>query len=140
MCHVLSRFGRKDIAYELLMQDTIPPLYPVTMGATTIWERWDGIKPDGSFQNPGMNLFNHYAWRYRVDDKTLLGSMQMSLLPAIKNLVSNSLREEDYLSSRKFKPLRYHYIGLEYMKTNNPKNHHSGQHQGGILVIGNPSK
>jgi alpha-L-rhamnosidase len=47
-------------------------LYPVTKGATTIWERWDGIKPDGSFQNPGMNSFNHYAygaigeWMYRV--------------------------------------------------------------------------
>ena len=63
LCHVLSRFGRKDIAYELLMQDTYPSwLYPVTMGATTIWERWDGIKPDGSFQNPGMNSFNHYAY------------------------------------------------------------------------------
>src|SRR2546430_1511662 len=47
-------------------------LYPVTKGATTIWERWDGIKPDGSFQDPGMNSFNHYAygaigeWMYRV--------------------------------------------------------------------------
>ena len=41
-------------------------------GATTIWERWDGIKPDGSFQDPGMNSFNHYAygaigdWMYSV--------------------------------------------------------------------------
>jgi alpha-L-rhamnosidase len=47
-------------------------LYPVTKGATTIWERWDGIKPDGSFQDKGMNSFNHYAygaigeWMYRV--------------------------------------------------------------------------
>src|SRR5690606_14968217 len=37
-------------------------LYPITMGATTIWERWDGIKPDGSFQDAGMNSFNHYAY------------------------------------------------------------------------------
>jgi alpha-L-rhamnosidase len=42
------------------------------MGATTIWERWDGIKPDSTFQTPGMNSFNHYAygaigdWMYRV--------------------------------------------------------------------------
>ncbi len=42
------------------------------MGATTIWERWDGIKPDSSFQTPGMNSYNHYAygaigdWMYRV--------------------------------------------------------------------------
>ncbi len=32
------------------------------MGATTIWERWDGIRPDGSFQTVGMNSFNHYAY------------------------------------------------------------------------------
>ncbi len=37
-------------------------LYPVTQGATTIWERWDGQKPDGTFQDPGMNSFNHYAY------------------------------------------------------------------------------
>ena len=42
------------------------------MGATTIWERWDGIKPDGSFQVPSMNSYNHYAygaigdWMYRT--------------------------------------------------------------------------
>jgi alpha-L-rhamnosidase len=47
-------------------------LYPVKHGATTIWERWDGVKPDGSFQDAGMNSFNHYAygaigdWMYRV--------------------------------------------------------------------------
>jgi alpha-L-rhamnosidase len=73
LCHVLSRFGYTDIAYKLLLQETYPSwLYPVKMGATTIWERWDGIKPDGSFQVPSMNSFNHYAygaigdWMYRV--------------------------------------------------------------------------
>lgn len=73
LCHVLSRFGQTDVAYELLNQETFPSwLYPVKKGATTIWERWDGIKPDGSFQDAGMNSFNHYAygaigeWLYRV--------------------------------------------------------------------------
>jgi alpha-L-rhamnosidase len=73
LCHVLTRFGRTDVAYKLLLQETYPSwLYPVKMGATTIWERWDGIKPDGSFQTTGMNSFNHYAygaigdWMYRV--------------------------------------------------------------------------
>lgn len=72
ICEVLTRFGYSDVAYKLLLQDTYPSwLYPVKMGATTIWERWDGIKPDGSFENPGMNSFNHYAygaigdWMYR---------------------------------------------------------------------------
>ena len=73
LCHVLSRFGYDDVAYSLLLQETYPSwLYPVKMGATTIWERWDGIKPDSTFQTPGMNSFNHYAygaigdWMYRV--------------------------------------------------------------------------
>lgn len=60
---VLSRFGHHKEAYELLLQDTYPSwLYPVKMGATTIWERWDGIRTDGTFQDVGMNSFNHYAY------------------------------------------------------------------------------
>lgn len=70
--HVLSENGYPDVAYQLLFQETYPSwLYPVTKGATTIWERWDGIKPDGNFQVPSMNSYNHYAygaignWMYR---------------------------------------------------------------------------
>jgi alpha-L-rhamnosidase len=73
LCHVLSRFNQTDMAYKLLLQEKYPSwLYPVKMGATTIWERWDGQKPDSTFQTPGMNSFNHYAygaigdWMYRV--------------------------------------------------------------------------
>jgi len=73
LCHVLSRFGYLDEAYALLNREDYPSwLYPVKTGATTIWERWDGQKPDGSFQDKGMNSFNHYAygaigdWMYRV--------------------------------------------------------------------------
>ena len=73
LCFVLSRFGYTNLAFKLLLQDTYPSwLYPVKMGATTIWERWDGIKPDGTFETPTMNSFNHYAygaigdWLYRV--------------------------------------------------------------------------
>jgi alpha-L-rhamnosidase len=72
LCQVLSRYGYDAVAYKLLLQETYPSwLYPVKMGATTIWERWDGEKPDSSFQTPGMNSFNHYAygaigdWMYR---------------------------------------------------------------------------
>lgn len=63
LCRVLSDNGYPDLAYQLLFNKRYPSwLYPVTMGATTIWERWDGIKPDGSFQTVGMNSFNHYAY------------------------------------------------------------------------------
>jgi len=61
--HVLSEFGHTEQAYALLLREAYPSwLYPVTMDATTIWERWDGIRPDGSFQDKGMNSFNHYAY------------------------------------------------------------------------------
>jgi alpha-L-rhamnosidase len=73
LCHVLSRYGYLDEAYLLLDREEYPSwLYPVKQGATTIWERWDGQKPDGTFQTVEMNSFNHYAygaigdWMYRV--------------------------------------------------------------------------
>jgi len=73
LCHVLSRFGKADVAFTLLMQESYPSwLYPVKMGATTIWERWNGIRPDSTFEPASMNSFNHYAygaigdWMYRV--------------------------------------------------------------------------
>ncbi|QIG39482.1 family 78 glycoside hydrolase catalytic domain [Microbacterium sp. 4R-513] len=69
----LTSTGHLDEAYALLMQRECPSwLYPVTMGATTVWERWDSMLPDGSI-NPGeMTSFNHYAlgavadWMHRV--------------------------------------------------------------------------
>ena len=55
--------GRDDLAYTLLLQDTYPSwLYQVKLGATTMWERWDGWTPDRGFQSIGMNSFNHYAF------------------------------------------------------------------------------
>ena len=62
ICDALSSVGEYTIAYRLLNQRECPSwLYPVTMGATTIWERWDSLLPDGSI-NPGqMTSFNHYA-------------------------------------------------------------------------------
>ncbi len=70
---VLSNNGYTDVAYRLLLHKKYPSwLYPVTMGATTVWERWDGIKPDSTFETPSMNSFNHYSygaigdWLYTV--------------------------------------------------------------------------
>jgi alpha-L-rhamnosidase len=62
VCDALTATGHLDQAYRLLLQRKCPSwLYPVTMGATTIWERWDSMLPDGSI-NPGdMTSFNHYA-------------------------------------------------------------------------------
>ncbi|MFI6792085.1 family 78 glycoside hydrolase catalytic domain [Nonomuraea sp. NPDC050383] len=58
----LSRTGHLEEAYLLLMETGCPSfLYPVTMGATTIWERWDAVRPDGSLNSTGMTSLNHYA-------------------------------------------------------------------------------
>jgi alpha-L-rhamnosidase len=61
--HVLSDYGHADLAWELLLRREYPSwLYPITKGATTIWEHWDGIMPDGNFWSRDMNSFNHYAY------------------------------------------------------------------------------
>ncbi|WP_205650204.1 family 78 glycoside hydrolase catalytic domain [Actinoplanes solisilvae] len=69
----LSDTGSLDIAYRLLLNKDYPSWgYEIARGATTVWERWDSIKPDGSFGDVGMNSFNHYAygavgdWMYRT--------------------------------------------------------------------------
>lgn len=62
-CFALSRNGHIKEAYELLLKEDFPSwLYQVKQGATTIWEHWDGIRPDGSMWSPDMNSFNHYAY------------------------------------------------------------------------------
>lgn len=68
VCDALVRTGSTDTAYHLLLQTRCPSwLYPVTMGATTVWERWDSMLADGSV-NPGeMTSFNHYALGAVVD-------------------------------------------------------------------------
>ncbi|GAA4343933.1 family 78 glycoside hydrolase catalytic domain [Microbacterium rhizosphaerae] len=73
VCDALSANGHADVAYRLLLQTEAPSwLYTVTQGATTIWERWDSLLPDGTVNPSGMTSFNHYAfgsvadWLHRV--------------------------------------------------------------------------
>jgi alpha-L-rhamnosidase len=73
VCDALTGAGHGDAAYRMLLQ-TAPPswLYAVTMGATTIWERWDALLPDGTVNGDSMTSLNHYAlgavadWLHRV--------------------------------------------------------------------------
>lgn len=63
LLHVLSSYGHADLAYSLLLREQYPSwLYPVTKGATTIWEHWDGIMENGDFWSADMNSYNHYAY------------------------------------------------------------------------------
>ena len=60
---VLSKIGRTDVAYRLLLSDAFPSWgFSIKHGATSIWERWDGWTPEEGFQNPEMNSFAHYAF------------------------------------------------------------------------------
>src|SRR5262249_19314153 len=57
----LQKAGHPDLAYKLVLNKTYPSwLQQVLWGSTTMWERWDGWRPDKGFQDPGMNSFNHY--------------------------------------------------------------------------------
>jgi alpha-L-rhamnosidase len=93
--HVLSKGGHDTLAYNLLLRKEYPSwLYPVTKGATTIWERWDGTQPNGDFQAESMNSFNHYAygaigdWMYQVitgikPDEKHVGYKRFDIKPVI---------------------------------------------------------
>ena len=68
LCRALSENGANDLAYTLFLNDDLPSwLYEVKMGATTVWERWNSILPDGSISGTGMNSLNHYAYGSIVD-------------------------------------------------------------------------
>jgi alpha-L-rhamnosidase len=73
ICDALTSTGHTETAYRVLLQTECPSwLYPVTQGATTIWERWDSLRPDGTLNPDGMTSFNHVAlgavadWLHRV--------------------------------------------------------------------------
>ena len=72
MMQTLTDFGRSDIAYRLLLSKRFPSwLNIVSLGATTVWERWDAWSPKSGFQNPTMNSLDHVAlgavseWMFR---------------------------------------------------------------------------
>ncbi len=63
LLHELSRYGHGELAWSLLLRKEYPGwLYPISKGATTMWEHWDGIRPDGTFWDDDMNSYNHYAY------------------------------------------------------------------------------
>lgn len=90
LLHALTETGHADLAYTLLLTDKFPSwLYSVKMGATTIWEHWDGINDKGEIWSKSMNSFNHYAygsvadWMYGV----AAGIKTDENNPAYKNVI-----------------------------------------------------
>ena len=63
LCDTLTKIGRDDLAYGLLLNEEYPGwLYEVKLGATTVWERWNSVGPDGLISSTGMNSLNHYSY------------------------------------------------------------------------------
>ncbi len=89
LCRVLSDNGYNDLAYKLLLNEEFPSwLYEVKLGATTIWERWNSLLPDGKFGELGMNSLNHYTygsiveWMYR----NMCGMNPMEAYPGFRRI------------------------------------------------------
>jgi len=103
--HVLADNGYAALAYQLLLEREYPSwIYPITKGATTIWEHWDNIKPDGTFWSKDMNSFNHYAYGAVVDFiyEKVAGIRIDETDPGFKNII--------------FKPIVLKECGLTYAK------------------------
>lgn len=90
LCLVLSEIGLDDYAYTLLLNEDYPSwLYEVNMGATTVWERWNSVLPNGLVSDTGMNSMNHYAygavaeWMYRG----ICGLNPVSAMPGFKRAI-----------------------------------------------------
>lgn len=100
LCPVLSDIGRDDLAYRLLERDGYPSwLYSVRQGATTVWERWDGLTPEHAFQAAKMNSFNHNClgsvgeWMYEYaagigQDAESAGYSRLRIAPRIEGTLA----------------------------------------------------
>ncbi|MDR1639378.1 MAG: family 78 glycoside hydrolase catalytic domain, partial [Clostridiales bacterium] len=63
ICQTLAKFGKIHEAYKLILREDFPSwLYAVNLGATTIWERWNSVLPDGLISGTDMNSLNHYSY------------------------------------------------------------------------------
>lgn len=104
LCKVLSEEGYSEAAYELLFQKDFPSwLYEVDMGATTIWERWNSVLPDGTISGTGMNSLNHYTY----------GSIVQWMY---ENMCGMTLRENGFKSfyaKPEFSD-RFEYVDMQY--------------------------
>lgn len=104
LCSVLSKYGYHETALRLLLQEEYPSwLFEVKSGATTIWERWNSMNPDGTFNDSGMTSFNHYAygavaeWMHRTIagnsfDETAPGYKKFTIAPKISSLGMNEVK------------------------------------------------
>ncbi|MGI5899490.1 MAG: family 78 glycoside hydrolase catalytic domain [Christensenellales bacterium] len=120
ICETLVNCGLADYAYTLLLNEDYPSwLYAVNMGATTIWERWNSILPDGTISGTGMNSLNHYAygaiagWMY----SHMCGLKPCESAPGFKRVVIEphtdkrlEFAQMEYLSAAGLYGVKWEYI------------------------------
>lgn len=125
----LSRSGHHDIAYLLLLNEQMPGwLYQIKMGATTMWERWNGINPDGSMPDgsladvdESMLSFNHYAygavaaWMYR----TLAGISPTSNKPGYEEIIFAPKPSTQIKWARASVQTRFGFASIDWNETQN---------------------
>lgn len=122
LCRVLSDNGLNDIAYTLLLNEESPSwLYAVNLGATTIWERWNSLTPEGKFGELGMNSLNHYTygsvveWMYR----NMCGINPLEEYPGFSRIriAPQPDRRLDYARARVNTAVGEYVSGWEYTTT-----------------------
>ena len=89
LARTLSANGANDIAYTLLLNEDYPGwLYAVKLGATTIWERWNSLLPDGTISDLTMNSFNHYSYGSIVEwmFRNMLGLQPIEETPGFRRV------------------------------------------------------
>jgi alpha-L-rhamnosidase len=103
LCNVLSEIGEDHLACTLLLNEDYPGwLYCVKLGATTIWERWNSVLPDGSISSTGMNSLNHYSygsivewiWRHAAGLNSAEPGFKKALLTPVPDCRLKSVNSE----------------------------------------------
>ncbi|MFY0674663.1 MAG: family 78 glycoside hydrolase catalytic domain [Bacteroidia bacterium] len=121
----LSENGYSEQAYNILFREDFPSwFYQINMGATTMWERWDGISTSGSFQDPYVNSFNHYAygsvgyWLYAhmggIQLKMEGGIQKLTLAPEIDSRIGFANTSYDGINGKIISNWQIEEEGLIY--------------------------
>ena len=117
----LTRWGRNDIAYSLLLSHRFPSwFYMIDQGATTMWERWDGYVKGRGFQSKWMNSFCHYSigavgeWIYKV----ILGINLDEKQPGFKHVIIKPQPEGDITWAKGYHDSIYGRISIDWKLAN----------------------
>ena len=121
LLHALNDNGYTDLAYSLLLQEEYPSwLYSVNLGATTIWEHWDGYKADGSFWSKDMNSFNHYAYGAVADFMygVMAGINTDENNPGFKHIIFKPVTDDRISYVTSSIETKYGTVGSKWMRNN----------------------